>query len=40
MVTGLPHTSHASDVSHGETFLYTEKGEIDIEVYLRTQIVY
>ena len=26
-----PHTSHASDVSHGETFFYTEKGELDIE---------
>ena len=26
-----PHTSHASDVSHGETFFYTEKGEFDIE---------
>ena len=26
-----PHTSHASDVSHGETFFYTEKRELDIE---------
>lgn len=26
-----PHTSHASDVSHGETFFYTEKSELDIE---------
>ncbi len=24
-------TSHASDVSHGETFFYTEKDELDIE---------
>ena len=23
-----PHTSHASDVSHGETFFYTEKGNL------------
>ncbi len=26
-----PHTSHASDVSHGETFFYIEKGKFDIE---------
>ena len=30
-INRTPHTSHVSDVSHGETFFYTEKGDDPIE---------